>query len=138
MTQTNTQNPHFSVSIKALTELDALKMHLLTRQEVEARCLEFAKRVLGEELVEKACFYDDEETGIFYFGFGDELELTYILGATPEDDYFLVSFLEVTSPRAARTMAGVGMAIQHAKYLISHSGMDINSYLEHIFLIEEE
>ena len=131
-------NPHFHISSAALAELDNQKMHLLTQQDVETRCIGLAKRVLGEDLFKAACLYDNEDTGIFYFAFGDELELAFILGATPDDDYFLVSFLEVTSPRAARSLAGIGMAIEHAKSIIRSAGLDIENYLEQNFLIDEE
>jgi hypothetical protein len=137
MTQTAT-NPHFPVSSAALSALHTQKTQMLNWKDVEARCLAFAKQVLGDELFQAACFYDNEDTGVYYLAFGDELELTFILGATPEDDYFLVSFLEVTSPRAARSLAGIGMAIENAKHIIRDSGMSINSYLEYIHLTDEE
>jgi hypothetical protein len=39
------------------------------------------------------------------------MELLFIEGATPEDDYFQVALFGLVCPRAVRTLAGVGHAV---------------------------
>ena len=52
----------------------------------------------------------DAEYGQIYFDV-DDMQLEFLLGATPEDDCFRVTFLNVPSPRHVRTAAGLGMAL---------------------------
>lgn len=129
---------HFPVSEAALAEMDAQRLNNRNNSDVETRCLALAKQMLGEELFKAGLCYGNEDTGVFYIAFGDELELAFLSGPAPEDDYFLVSFLGATSPIPARTLAGIGAAIEHAKKLMHESCMDIESYLENSLLIDEE
>lgn len=68
---------------------------------------ELLNRILGAD-AEQATLSDDFEGVLFEL---DEMEFLFFEGATPEDDYFQVSLFGLASPRAVRTLAGVGQAL---------------------------
>jgi hypothetical protein len=68
---------------------------------------ELLKRILGAD-AEHATLSDDFEGVLFEL---DEMEFLFLEGATPEDDYFQVALFGLVSPRAVRTLAGVGQAL---------------------------
>lgn len=68
---------------------------------------ELLKRILGAD-AEQATLSDDFEGVLFEL---DEMEFLFFEGPTPEDDYFQVSLFGLASPRAVRTLAGVGQAL---------------------------
>ncbi len=68
---------------------------------------ELLKRILGAD-AEQATLSDDFEGVLFEL---DEMEFLFIEGATQEDDYFQVSLFGLVCPRAVRTLAGVGQAL---------------------------
>jgi hypothetical protein len=66
-------------------------------------------KILGAN-ADCATLAPDAEYGEIYFDV-DDMQLEFLLGATPDDDCFRVTFLNAPSPRPVRTAAGLGMAL---------------------------
>ena len=64
-------------------------------------------RILGEA-AEQAELSDDFEGVLFEL---DDMQFLFVEGASAEDDYFQVSLFGLECPRAVRTLAGLGHAI---------------------------
>ena len=65
------------------------------------------KRILGEA-AEQARLDEDYHGVLFEI---DEMQLLFTQGTTPDDDYFQVSLFGLEHPRAFRTLAGLGQAL---------------------------
>jgi hypothetical protein len=65
------------------------------------------KTILGEDY-EHAHLAEEFEGVLFQL---DDMEFLFVEGVTPEDDYFQVSLFGLACPRAVRTLAGVGHAL---------------------------
>jgi hypothetical protein len=72
----------------------------------QQRAEDLLARILGNHAVH-AQFAHDAEFGEIFFDI-DDMQLKFVEGATPEDDYYLVTFMNVPAPNGFRTAAGLG------------------------------
>jgi hypothetical protein len=108
----------------------ALNAYHENRSQVPAseRASNLVAKVLGM-FTEDAVLANDAPDGEIWYDVGD-MQLRFILGATEDDDYFIVIFMNVPVPNGFRTQAGLGLAIETALEQIRITGEYIAQGME--------
>jgi len=115
-----------TIMSKAMTEFEAITISQMnaqglfeTPENVKIRADALLQKIFGED-VQFAILItngdeDDDLAPLFVI---DNMGLKFMLGATPEDDCFHLSFLSAKPVRPIRSLAGMGMALMDAMDII--------------------
>ncbi len=121
-----------SIMSKTMTAFEAVQLAQLnehglleTPANVKKRAQALLKKIFGDE-AQFALAYNEEvlPDPLAPFYVIDSMGLKFMLGATPEDDCFLLSFLSAKPMRPIRSLAGVGMALLDAMDMIDEHFSD--------------
>ncbi len=114
-----------TIMSKVMTEFEAVSISQMNKQglfetpeNAKKRAQALLTKIFGED-AQFAIFIDEngeDELAPFYVI--DSMGLKFMLGATPDDDCFYLSFLSAKPPRPIRSLAGMGMALMDAMDII--------------------
>ncbi len=89
-----------------------------TPENIEKRAKALLKKIFGDDAQFALHFADVIDDDLHPRFAIDNMALTFMLGATPDDDCFHLSFLSAKPVRPIRSLAGVGMAMLDAMDII--------------------
>lgn len=125
------QYPPLSIMSKVMTAFETVQISQVNDlalfeipENIEKRAQTLLKKIFGED-AQFALPYNkafSDQLAPFYVI--DSLGLKFMLGASPEDDCFLLSFLSAKPVRPIRSLAGVGMALMDAMDMIDEHFAD--------------
>lgn len=98
-----------SVALTAYAKCFQFPLEPARTEHAHLRAKNALAKILGAN-ADCATLAPDAEYGEIYFDV-DDMQLEFLIGATPDDDCFRVTFLNVPSLRPVRTAAGLGMAL---------------------------
>lgn len=114
-----------TIMSKAMTEFEAITISQMnaqglfeTPENVKIRADALLQKIFGEDVQFAILITNDDDDDLAPFFVIDNMGLKFILGATPEDDCFHLSFLSAKPIRPIRSLAGVGMALADAMDII--------------------
>jgi hypothetical protein len=114
-----------TIMSKVMTEFEAVTISQMNAQglfdtfeNVKIRAVALLKKIFGEDAQFAILITNDDEADLAPFFVIDSMGLKFMLGATPEDDCFHLSFLSAKPVRPIRSLAGMGMALMDAMDII--------------------
>lgn len=125
------QHPPLSIMSKTMTAFEAVQLAqvnelglLETPDNVKKRAQALLKKIFGDDAQFSLAYNEVLPDPLAPFYVIDSMGLKFMLGATPEDDCFHLSFLSAKPPRPIRSLAGVGMALLDAMDMIDEHFSD--------------
>jgi hypothetical protein len=115
-----------TIMSKVMTEFEAITISQMnaqglfeTPENVKIRAGALLKKIFGEDAQFAILITNnDDDDDLAPFFVIDSMGLKFMLGATPEDDCFHLSFLSAKPVRPIRSLAGMGMALMDAMDII--------------------